>query len=82
MEDDLRPEYDLHSMPVRKVGPQRTGFGDFEATDYLDNDEVIAEYLTAALEDENLDVILAALADVAKARDKQYRPRHNTNNQP
>ncbi|MEX1199025.1 MAG: addiction module antidote protein [Pseudohongiellaceae bacterium] len=40
----------------------------FDAADYLDNEEVIAEYLTAALEDENPDVFLAAVADVAKAR--------------
>ncbi len=26
-EDDLRPEYDLKSLRVRKVGPQRTEFG-------------------------------------------------------
>lgn len=25
--DDLRPEYDLKSLRVRKVGPQRAGFG-------------------------------------------------------
>lgn len=40
----------------------------FDAADYLDNEEVIAEYLTAALEDENPDVFLVAVADVAKAR--------------
>jgi probable addiction module antidote protein len=40
----------------------------FDATDYLDNDTVIAEYLNAALEDENPDVFLAAISDVAKAR--------------
>ena len=40
----------------------------FEAADYLDNDVVIAEYLNAALEDENPDVFLQAIADVAKAR--------------
>lgn len=40
----------------------------FDAADYLDSEEMIAEYLTAALEDENPDVFLAALADVAKAR--------------
>ncbi|MFZ4655898.1 MAG: hypothetical protein ACOYNY_02720 [Caldilineaceae bacterium] len=27
MADDLRPEYDLKSLSVRKVGPQRAGFG-------------------------------------------------------
>ena len=40
----------------------------FDAADYLDNDEVITEYLNAALEDENPDVFLAAISDVAKAR--------------
>ncbi len=27
-EDELRPEYDLKSLQVRKVGPGRKGFGD------------------------------------------------------
>jgi probable addiction module antidote protein len=40
----------------------------FDAADYLDSDAVIAEYLNAALEDENPDVFLQAIADVAKAR--------------
>jgi probable addiction module antidote protein len=40
----------------------------FDAADYLDNDVVIAEYINAALEDENPDVLLQAIADVAKAR--------------
>lgn len=40
----------------------------FDAADYLDNDEVIAEYLNAALEDKNPDVFLTAISDVAKAR--------------
>jgi probable addiction module antidote protein len=41
---------------------------EFDVADYLDNDEVIAEYLTAALEDANPDVFLMAVADVAKAK--------------
>lgn len=40
----------------------------FDAADYLDNEIVIAEYLNAALEDENPDVFLVAISDVAKAR--------------
>ncbi|MBK8974032.1 MAG: putative addiction module antidote protein [Hahellaceae bacterium] len=40
----------------------------FDAADYLDSEEAIAEYLTASLEDENPDVFLAAISDVAKAR--------------
>jgi probable addiction module antidote protein len=41
---------------------------EFDASVYLDNDEVIAEYLAAALEDQNPEVFLAALGHVAKAR--------------
>ena len=40
----------------------------FDAAEYLDNEEVIAEYLNAALEDENPDTFLVAISDVAKAR--------------
>ncbi|MEO8649223.1 MAG: addiction module antidote protein [Acidobacteriota bacterium] len=40
----------------------------FDASKYLDNEVVIAEYLNAALEDENPDVFLMAISDVAKAR--------------
>lgn len=40
----------------------------FDASDYLDNENVIAEYLSAAAEDPNSDVLLQALFDVAKAR--------------
>ncbi len=40
----------------------------FDAADYLDSEEVIAEYLNAALEDPNPDVFLMAISDVAKAR--------------
>jgi probable addiction module antidote protein len=43
-------------------------FAKFDAADYLDNEETIAEFLTAALEDENPDVFLAAIAAVVKAR--------------
>jgi probable addiction module antidote protein len=45
-----------------------TKYAPFEVAEYLDNDEVVAEYLTAAMEDPNPDVFLAALGDVAKAR--------------
>lgn len=45
-----------------------TKLSKFDAADYLDNEETIAEYLTAALEDENPDVFLAAISDVAKVR--------------
>ena len=43
-------------------------FSPFNISDYLDSDEVIAEYLAAAAENENQDVFLSAIAEVAKAR--------------
>jgi probable addiction module antidote protein len=43
-------------------------YAPFDAADYLDNDAVIAEYLTAAIEDSNPDVFFKALGDVARAR--------------
>jgi probable addiction module antidote protein len=41
---------------------------EFDTSAYLDNDEVVAEYLSAALEDGNPDVFLAAIGNVVKAR--------------
>lgn len=43
-------------------------FAPFDAADYLDDEETIAEYITAALEDPNPDVFLTAVRDVARAR--------------
>ena len=40
----------------------------FDASEYLDDEEVVAEYLTAALEDPNPEAFLLAVANVAKAR--------------
>ena len=41
---------------------------EFDASAYLDNEEIIAEFLTAALEDGDPEVFLAAIGQVAKAR--------------
>lgn len=43
-------------------------FTQFDIADYLDSDEMIAEFLSAALEDENPNVFIAALGHVAKAK--------------
>jgi probable addiction module antidote protein len=40
----------------------------FDAADYLDSEETIAEYLTAALEDPNPEMFLVAVRTVARAR--------------
>jgi probable addiction module antidote protein len=47
---------------------KKTTYKAFDPAAYLDNDAVIAEYLSAAAEDPNPDVFVAALGDVAKAR--------------
>ena len=41
---------------------------DFDPSAFIDEDEVVAEYLTAALEEDNPEVFLAAVGHVAKAR--------------
>jgi len=40
----------------------------FEISKYLDNNEVIAEYLSQILEDGDLDELLSAISDIAKAK--------------
>jgi probable addiction module antidote protein len=40
----------------------------FDAADYLDSEEVIAAYLNEALASDHPDLLLQAIADVAKAR--------------
>jgi probable addiction module antidote protein len=41
---------------------------EFDASEFLDNDEVIAAYLQDSLEDNDPDVFLLAVANVVKAR--------------
>lgn len=43
-------------------------FTPFDASEFLDSEEAIAEYLAAALADPDPDLFVAALGDVAKAR--------------
>jgi len=45
-----------------------SGLAPFDASDYLDSEEVIAEYLTLALEDPDPEAFMTAVRDVAKAR--------------
>ena len=40
----------------------------FDAARYLDDDEAIAEYMTAVLETDDPDLLLLALRDVARAK--------------
>lgn len=49
-----------------------TQYSDLKVSDFLDSDEVIAEYLNAAFEDGDPQVFLMALGEVAKARGMTY----------
>ncbi len=40
----------------------------WDASEHLDSPEAIAEYLTAAMEDGDSDLLLAVLGDIAKAK--------------
>jgi probable addiction module antidote protein len=41
---------------------------EFDVAEYLDNEEMISEYLSVSLEDPNPDVFISALATVARAK--------------
>lgn len=40
----------------------------FEIADYLDSEELIAEYLSSILEEDDTSLLLAAIGDIAKAK--------------
>ena len=40
----------------------------FDAADYLDSEEAIAAYLSAIMEENDPDLLIAALGDIARAR--------------
>jgi DNA-binding phage protein len=56
-----------------KVKKRTIELAPFDASEFLDDEEVIAEYLAAALEDPNPDTFLRAVANVAKARAETVR---------
>lgn len=41
---------------------------EFDAANYLDSEEMIAEYLNQALASDDMDLLLVAIGDVARAR--------------
>lgn len=50
---------------------------EFDPANYLDNDEVIAEYLNLALASGDSDLFLSAIGDIAKAKG-MVKIAHNT----
>jgi probable addiction module antidote protein len=59
-QDDLAPFCCEHMMKEQ--------FSRFDAAEFLTDETTIARYLSAALDDANTDVFIAALSDVARAR--------------
>jgi len=57
-----------YTEELNKMKKKKATYKPFDAAAYLDNDAVIAEYLSAAAEDPNPEVFVAALGNVAKAR--------------
>ncbi len=53
-------------MMTKKI--RLADLSDFDITEYLENDQAIAEYLTVVLEENDADLLAAALNDVARAR--------------
>ena len=53
---------------MKKTSKPKVTYAPFEIAAYLGNEEVIADYLSAAAQDKDSDVLLKALSDVAKAR--------------
>lgn len=53
-------------MTSRKL--KKPKIAPFDAARYLDDAEAIAEYMTAVLESDDPDLLLAALGDVARAK--------------
>ena len=46
----------------------KTKVSKFDVADYLDSEEMIAEYLNAVLEEEDTDLLITAIGNIAKAQ--------------
>ena len=74
MDDDLRPEYDLSSLRVRKVGPKRKNFrGQMETVPAIHPGEHLAEELreldmSAALLARQIEVPASRITEILNGR--------------
>jgi probable addiction module antidote protein len=58
----------MKSIKTRARSTKALRIKPFDAADYLTDDDAVAEYLTAALEDSNPDMFLTAIKNVARVR--------------
>ena len=55
-------------MAINQDAYEKYGFTPFDITEYLDNDEAIAHYLSEVIEGEDNEELLRALGHVARAK--------------
>ena len=55
-------------MAINQQAYEKYGISPFDVAEYLDNDEVIACYLSEVLADGDMDELLEALKNVARAK--------------
>ena len=55
-------------MAINQQAYEKYGTTPFDVAEYLDNDEVIARYLSEVLADGDMDELLEALKNVARAK--------------
>jgi probable addiction module antidote protein len=58
----------MKAIKVKPAALKKLGVKRFDVADYLDDDAMIAEYLTQVLADEDSDEFIRAVGHVAKAR--------------
>lgn len=56
-------------MPLKlEAKMKKEIISDFDVSEYLENENMIAEYLNAVMEEDDSNLLLAAIGDIAKAR--------------
>ncbi len=68
LDDGSEPSEPLFLGSAECMKKKKITYKPFGAAAYLENGEVVAEYLSVAAEDQNPAVFVAALGEVAKAR--------------
>jgi probable addiction module antidote protein len=68
MKNKPKAKVTMPKIKKPKAAKPKVTYAAFEIADFLDNETVIAEYLAAAAEDGNPELLIRALANVAKAR--------------
>jgi hypothetical protein len=60
-------------LTVKRKKVKASDLPEFDAAEYLDSDEAVAEYLTAVLAENDPALLAAALGDIARERHERNR---------